>query len=189
MYRNVYIGIPLPEDITKKYINLLNKLKKPAILPESEVESYENDIPHITLYFLGNQLEEGVEKIKESLLNIDIKIRNNEINIGGFGIFKKKERSIAYLRIRKTKELTALYKNLEENLKSFYFEKRAFIPHLTLSRKINSKNSKSIQMLKAETGKINWKFKLNTICLFGRDSKTRRIRTLERIYLHNTDIK
>src|SRR3989344_5690460 len=136
MYRNVFIGIPLPRNISKKYTSLLKKLKRPGIWQELEVESYEKDIPHITLYFLGNQ-EEDVEKVKKLLLNSELIIRNIEIN-----------------------------------LKSFYFEKRAFVPHLSLSRKINSKNTKSIQMIKEKTGKINWKFKADTICLLGRDSKT-----------------
>ena len=188
MYRNVFIGIPLPRNISKKYTSPLKKLKRPGIWQELEVESYEKDIPHITLYFLGNQ-EEDVEKVKKLLLNSELIIRNIEINIGGFGIFKKGEESVAYLRVRKTKELAALYKNLERNLKSFYFEKRAFVPHLSLSRKINSKNTKSIQMIKEKTGKINWKFKADTICLLGRDSKTGKQLILYRIRLPKAEIK
>ncbi|HLB51522.1 2'-5' RNA ligase [candidate division WWE3 bacterium RIFCSPHIGHO2_12_FULL_38_15] len=183
MYRNAFVGVLLPNNIAKKYISLLKKLKGSGNISDVELESLENDIPHITLYFLGDQSEEGINKINKTLSDLDLILKNIKIEIDGLGMFKKQNDSVAYLKVRKTKELSGLYTSLEKNLKNIYFERRPFVPHLTLSRKFNVNNSELLQKLKSESENIKWVFNTTTLNLFGRESKSEKMKILAKIQL------
>jgi|SRR3989344_9321788 len=182
IYTNTFIGIPLPDNISKKYLKLLEKLKTLGL----EVELHENDISHITLYFLGNQSAKNIDKVKKLLVQSIYKNKtgNIQVLIENLSSFSKPENVVVYLEVAASEKLKLAYQSLASLLKDFHYENRSFIPHITISRKFTTQNhlyNKS--KLSKETEKIKWEFTAKEICLFGRSKANSKMQILYKLML------
>lgn len=90
---------------------------------------------HITLKFIGEQDEEKVEAIQESLARISA--RAPEIHFRGYGFFPNpKSARVFWVGMKAGAELGALATAIDEKMPALGIskEERAFSPHLTLAR-------------------------------------------------------
>ena len=145
---NAHIGILLPENLRKK-INKLNPFNK-------------TDKLHITLYFLGNTKYKNLGKIFNETRNDINKLIGTQLKINGTGKFKHTNSEILYLKVNKSKILDKTYKSLKKKLKSYHYEKRNYVPHITLKR--DKEKIKTAKTLK----NFEQSFKITNIALLGR---------------------
>jgi len=90
---------------------------------------------HVTLKFIGEQPEDSVEKIKQTLSAIDA--ATTEIQFRGYGFFPTpKSARVFWIGMEAGPQLGALAAAIDERLSALGVaeENRSFSPHLTLAR-------------------------------------------------------
>jgi RNA 2',3'-cyclic 3'-phosphodiesterase len=90
---------------------------------------------HVTLKFIGEQLDESVEQIKRALSAIDAQA--TEIRFRNYGFFPTpKSARVFWVGMEASAELAELAAAIDEKLSALGIprETRAFSPHLTLAR-------------------------------------------------------
>ncbi len=145
----VFISINLPEQIRKEISKEFEKLEHSGFVAGNFVNK--NNI-HLTLKFLGNISEELAEKIKKSLLEINLS--KFEVSVGEIGFFPSEQ----YVRViwvgLIADELKKLKEIIDRNLLEIGINSdgREFSSHITVARvkKIKDKDSflKKIKELK-----------------------------------------
>jgi len=97
---------------------------------------------HITLKFIGEQLEPAVEQIKQVLSTIESSAP--EIHFRGYGFFPTaKSARVFWIGMEATPQLAALAAAIDDKMPALGISKedRAFGPHLTLARGAGSSGS------------------------------------------------
>jgi 2'-5' RNA ligase len=90
---------------------------------------------HVTLKFIGEQLEPAIERIKAALSTIEASPA--EIHFRGYGFFPTaKSPRVFWVGIEADPQLAALAREIDERIAPLGIPKedRAFSPHLTLAR-------------------------------------------------------
>jgi 2'-5' RNA ligase len=97
---------------------------------------------HVTLKFIGEQPEEAVEKIKQSLSTMRASV--TEINFRGYGFFPTaRSARVFWVGMEGGPHLSALAATIDEHLFALGVAKedRVYTPHLTLARAAGSSGS------------------------------------------------
>lgn len=90
---------------------------------------------HVTLKFIGEQPDDSVEKIRQTLSTIDA--NSTEIHFRNYGFFPTpKSARVFWIGMEAGPQLAALAGSIDQNLSAFGIAKetRTFSPHLTLAR-------------------------------------------------------
>lgn len=130
----VFIAAGLPKEICDEIGKIINELKKQKFSVRwASAEAY-----HVTLHFLGEQDEEGIELIKDILAKVVPKYKQAKVKLGKLNYFPSAQapRVIHLELLEEGSELMNLQKELGKELIKNRFEtdKRKWIPHITLGR-------------------------------------------------------
>ena len=95
-----------------------------------------SDLFHATLAFLGNVEASRVAEIEELLADACSGHAPFETTLGALGSFGRKSRATLWQGFAETGEFKALARDVQEALRSagFDFDRKGFIPHITLMR-------------------------------------------------------
>jgi 2'-5' RNA ligase len=168
-YLSSFVGIPLPEEF-KFALRQLNE-RLILIMPELNIADVETS--HITLYFLGNQKAEVLEKVFAEIRDIPMPV-GAWVSLSGAGVFDTEKSKALYIKAQLPAEILELREKLKKILTRYRpddpFE---FEPHLTIARV----NERDIEKLAAVNDKIthllnnvsNWNFPLPELAIYGRD--------------------
>jgi 2'-5' RNA ligase len=111
MIFNTFVGLILPPEIKGEYLRLSKYLEilglKPPLI---------NYIPHITLYFLGNQEEKNIPEIKMILQSKNHILDNNYIETGEIEMFWHKNQAIIVFSLINCEFIYTLNTELEKAL-------------------------------------------------------------------------
>jgi len=93
---------------------------------------------HMTIRFIGEANDLQIEKIKEVLDKIVLKVNPFELLVGNLGIFTRKKTNILWIGIEENPVLSQLHKELSTLLKEakLPFYDKFFMPHITLGRRV-----------------------------------------------------
>ncbi|MFC1722317.1 RNA 2',3'-cyclic phosphodiesterase [Patescibacteria group bacterium] len=171
IYKNVFIGIPLPKKFEVDYFELINSLK--SISPNLSYPKKEN--PHLTILFLGDQEEKHFKNISTQIEKYLILLKNVKIKLSGIGSFGSNSPKVCFIKAIKNHQVGKFREDLCDELKTILpKELKGFIPHLTLARVNSYKTSKELAKNMAEfseiVSKIYWEFEIEEIYLYGRTS-------------------
>ncbi|AEY66455.1 RNA 2',3'-cyclic phosphodiesterase [Clostridium sp. BNL1100] len=92
---------------------------------------------HLTLRFIGEQNMQQVENLKQ-VLKDSARISEFELRLDKLGNFRKGNRSIIWVGLKKSLQLQQLYNNMENSLSQngYQKEERSYNPHITLAREV-----------------------------------------------------
>ena len=123
-----------------------------------------SDLFHVTLAFLGEVDGTRVASIEELLVDACAGHPPFETALGALGSFGKKSRATLWQGFAETAEFKALARDVRDGLLSagFEFDRKGFIPHVTLMRNANL-TSGTLPMPSVATGTIE------TVTLFSSD--------------------
>lgn len=123
----LFLAIELPEEQRQDLFSLAKPLVHVRQVGQHQL--------HLTLKFLGEQKEEDLQDIIDSLTPATLHPQFN-LKISGTGIFKKAGRpAVIWAGINHSSQLVRLHKKLDQLLVHYAAkEKRAFSPHITLAR-------------------------------------------------------
>jgi 2'-5' RNA ligase len=149
-----FIAIDLTPEIKKELYYLVSNLKPAAM----NIKWVASENYHLTLKFIGETTEEGVERIKSALDELVKKHRQFPLTIKGTGSFPpgQSRLRVVWVGVSAGPEFRALQADLEELLrkKNFSTEDRPFSPHLTIGR---ARSPQKQERLKAELDKLSQK--------------------------------
>lgn len=133
----LFIAVHLEEEVKDQIEALINRLSHYAT--QGRFVSKEN--LHLTLEFLGEIEEERVAVLKE-MLN-DLAYTSFPLKMTELGHFTSRKGNIYWLGLEPSEELYALQRLLHRQLleKQFEVEDRAFLPHITIARKLKFKGN------------------------------------------------
>jgi len=136
----IFIALLLPEE-TKKYM----EAQKESILPICSGGNFScRDNYHLTLRFLGEQNEDVIEQISNTVAKTASQISPFELKISGWGKFAKGEQNVLWLGLQKpVPTLNSLYDTLQKELAQVGYppEQKPFSPHLTIARQVRFKEA------------------------------------------------
>lgn len=92
---------------------------------------------HLTLHFFGDTRSEDLEKIRVSMLSVNIRKGPFQVDVAGLGAFPDRHRPrVLWLGLSPEEPLRALGRACRDALErhGFATESRAFAPHLTIGR-------------------------------------------------------
>ena len=128
-----FIGLPLDEEYQEKLESIVKKSK---IILSSKISWTKKGNWHLTLCFLGDLPNTKVDVLKNRLK--DIKFPSFELKAGLGGFFPSLKRpKVMWVGLEKgteeSKELAQKISNILNKL-NIEFDKKEFIPHLTIGR-------------------------------------------------------
>ncbi|WP_017416432.1 RNA 2',3'-cyclic phosphodiesterase [Clostridium tunisiense] len=93
---------------------------------------------HMTIRFIGEAEDLQIDKIKEVLDKVVLKVNPFELQLSNLGIFTRKKTNILWIGIEENPILSQLYRELSTLLKEakLPFYDKVFMPHVTLGRRI-----------------------------------------------------
>lgn len=96
---------------------------------------------HITLRFLG-EVEENILPDIEDVLEGMRKPTPFGVEVSGLGTFEKKRQCVLYAAVQSVKKLALLSDDITQKMEplGLTFEKRAYMPHVTVARLRSTKN-------------------------------------------------
>jgi RNA 2',3'-cyclic 3'-phosphodiesterase len=139
--KRTFVAIEISPD--NKLLNVYNHLKQ-AFLSEN-MRWVDSNHFHITLFFLGETLDEQIPSIISKIEQSVTGISSFDLVLKGFGVFPAAMNpNVLWLGIEKNEELLKLKSSIDKVLEPFGFkaEKRKFTPHLTIARvkEVENKN-------------------------------------------------
>ena len=122
-----FICIDFPSDVIKEVARIQEIIDKKNFTGKLiELENL-----HLTLKFLGHITPETLDKVKESLSNINFPKLNLQLSEVGTFNYKGKPR-IVWIKI--TGNIFDLQKKIDESLKDLFPNEERFMSHLTIAR-------------------------------------------------------
>lgn len=132
----LFIAILINEELQARSAQLQNRLKPQLASPA--IRWVKPESLHFTLRFLGEQPEERLTAIRDSIQEAIQNQPGFEIRLGGLGVFPNFRRpAVLWLGVESgATEMRTLFQRLEQALtaRGFQPEPREFHPHLTLAR-------------------------------------------------------
>jgi 2'-5' RNA ligase len=121
-----FVAIPMPEDAAARLAGLTRGLTVGRRVPEENL--------HLTLAFLGDVTDEGLEELHETLSAI--RAAPVELTFCGLGTFGDDRPRALWAAVAAAPELAALQKQVEKASRKAGLapEARRFVPHVTLVR-------------------------------------------------------
>lgn len=150
--KRVFIAIGLSENIKGVLGDLLLELKRNY--RGAPIRFIKADGFHITLYFLGNQDENSIQKIIALMKETVSQYKKVKFRLGDLGFFPNQIRPrvlwIGRKELNKYETLKNLQKDLGKRLQKLKIkvDKRPWHPHITLGRIRGRINSQAIQKIK-----------------------------------------
>ena len=129
----LFVALNLPKK-ERDRIYRVSKILRECELPVRWVEPKHY---HMTLKFLGEVIEDRLEKVQDALDKVASKTTHLDLTVGGFGTFPTIRRpQVIWVGIEPSPALRCLKQDVEWALMGCGFERetRAFHPHLTLGR-------------------------------------------------------
>ena len=126
-----FIAIPLPDNIKRDIRDRIDSFGKTHI----SITPYNN--LHLTLYFLGDILEEAVDKISEKLRNLSRTRAEFVLRFRGVDAFRDRRGDVKVIFIPLIEGLEAvrgLYREVGMLIKPYIKEEKEYTPHLTIGR-------------------------------------------------------
>lgn len=130
----VYIAIDFENQVKDYFDKITSSIKEHCI----EGSFTRKNNLHMTIRFIGEIDEVQVDKIKEVLDKVVLKITPFELLVGNLGIFTRKKTNILWIGLEENPVLTHLHKELSTLLKEekIRFYDKIFMPHITLGRRV-----------------------------------------------------
>ena len=156
-----FIAIDFTKEVKKEILSVqksvAEKSSKGNFTPEENF--------HLTLRFIGEIDEYGMESLADAVRETGLRFRGFELNINSLGFFPRGDKSIVWVGVEKNKSLDMLYNNLEKNLmrEGFRKERQNFTPHITIGRDVDLKMS--YDKTKAAVDMQNISVKVDSITL------------------------
>jgi 2'-5' RNA ligase len=128
-----FIAIPLPS-VVQQQVSVLQQQLRP-LFPELKNVKTEN--LHLTLHFLGDQSEELLAEIGQTMLSIGQKKKIFNVELKGLGCFPNLRRPrVLWLGVEPQTELIDIYQHLAAELSKLglTIDKQPYRPHLTIGR-------------------------------------------------------
>ncbi len=121
-----FIAIPMPEDAAARLANLVRGLSVGRRVPEENL--------HLTLAFLGDVSDDGLEELHDALSGI--RARPVELRFQGLGTFGDDRPRAVWAAVAAEPALLDLQKQVERAARKAGLspEVRRFVPHVTLVR-------------------------------------------------------
>lgn len=178
----IFIGVPFPKEVKDYLYELEGTVKLTA--RGGNFTHYDNF--HLTLSFIGEVNPSEIDRLSDILLEGVSRHSTLELNIGGLGSFKRKEKHIVFCEvINGLKPLKALQHDLEQKLleEEFLIDvKGKFKPHITLGREVKLQDVSLLQPLKSYPHPV----KVDHITLF---ESTRVAGVLTYVPLYDANLK
>lgn len=172
MYSSYFIGIPLSLKFQQDFEDLLTDISKIS----SFFKTTYPKTPHITVCYLDKQSNSNLPKIAENVsthLNI---LKGVELSISGLGYFGGDVPKIMFLNVQQQPQLQEFNQIISKSL-SVYSKtsnKLPFYPHITVAWVGNPKAQAIFKAsrleLESRLKKVNWKFDITELVLYGVDS-------------------
>ena len=130
----VFISVSVPKEIV-----LIKKMLKSTIDTKGVKISWVRDGKmHLTLRYIGNTTEDSIDSINNAIHNVIADTSIINLSISGTGSFAKRNiENTLWLGIKgEIDKLNQLVLNINNKLEplGYPFEKREFLPHITLAR-------------------------------------------------------
>ena len=173
-YTSCFIGVPLPNKFQKEFERLLADVGN--LHPNWEIVYPKT--PHITIYYLDKQSQNVLPAIA-SIIQTKINFLNKLVlSINGFDCFNRQDprEGIVFLTITYSVGLVDFNRELTNALTQYYSSDNnlPFHPHITIARVSTSTNrsniKNSVSLINQQISKINWRFPITEIVLYGVDS-------------------
>ena len=121
-----FVAIPMPEDAAARLAGLARGLTVGRRVPEENL--------HLTLTFLGDATDEGLEELHDTLSGI--RAAPVELHFEGLGVFGEDRPRALWAAVAADAGLMALQKQVERaaRMAGLTPEARRFVPHVTLAR-------------------------------------------------------
>jgi len=158
----VFVAIELEDDVKADLASVQDELKKD--IEKGNFTSTDNF--HLTLRFIGEVDEGGVQSIKEAIDETAKTATPFDLHLSQLGSFPKKNKEILWAGVAGDLEnLHSLHDKIEEELASKNFKKdtRLYTPHITLGR--NLRLNEEVDQLKNKTDVPASTIKVNQLSL------------------------
>jgi len=134
-----FIALPIPRDTANQLGDLAAKMSyqdKSSAVRWVDQENY-----HITLAFLGEQEQEGLESLAEQL-DYSLSQTEFQVDLSHPQPFPETRPKLLAVMVDKSPEIVLLHQQVSSAIKAaaLRIDKRKFIPHVTLGRYRHSRN-------------------------------------------------
>jgi 2'-5' RNA ligase len=121
-----FVAIPMPEDAAARLAGLVRGLSVGRRVPEENL--------HLTLAFLGEVTDEGLEELHEALSGL--RAAPVELRFEGLGVFGEERPRAVWAAVAPEPGLLDLQRRVERAARKagLSAEARRFVPHVTLAR-------------------------------------------------------
>lgn len=173
-YTSCFIGVPLPKKYQRKFERLLDNVGK--LHPNWEI-TYPKT-PHITVYYLDKQSQDGFPTIASVIQTRMSILKNLVLAVNGFDYFTKNDPrgGIVFLDIVYPPAFVDFNRDITDKLSQYYSADNnpPFHPHMTVARVNSLKDEPSLKndvsYIEHKIDNINWRFPITEIVLYGVDS-------------------
>lgn len=147
----LFIAINFTNEVKDYLYKTIMELKQQSV--SGNFSQKEN--MHLTLAFLGEVPDSGIENIESAMDRVNGK--GFKIEISGFGNFRNRGEKLYWRGIKENKDLNSLQKSLIDKLKedNIEFDEKPFKPHITLGRRCIMKTGFSEDDFAANLQTIN----------------------------------
>jgi len=131
--KRTFVAIKIP--VAKQKMEIINKIR--GSLKNEKIKWVESWNLHITLFFLGDTLDDVIQPLAEKLEKQLNQVKYFKLRLKGLGVFQSvRNPKVIWIGINKSPELQMLKNEIDTIMVDFGFkaEEREFKAHLTLGR-------------------------------------------------------
>ena len=158
--RRLFVGIPLSKELKKRLVREMEGFPKEASLLTREENL------HVTVFFLGFVHEEQVADVCARVGAVCADIESFELEFTGLKLMESDENpKMIWLEGTASEGLKKLREEIEKEFASFITEKKAYRPHITLS-KIKKQKWLALAEKLVLKEKLHLMEPVDTVCVF-----------------------
>jgi len=171
-YTSCFIGIPLPARFQVSLAALSLEIHK--LCPNLNMADITSS--HITVYYLDEQSQMNLAEIISKVEDDKYLLHGSYLHVGGIGLFTPERPKVLYFQVALEPSLVDFNAEISKILGQYSAleNKLAFTPHITIGR-IPAEALREFELHKNEInlllGKIAWSFEIETIAIYGVDSR------------------
>ena len=132
--KRLFIGIPIESDIAAKEAGIW---RNDRLLNQNRMNWVSKENWHVTLYFLGNTEESGIELLQQLIRQSFSSFQAFRTHLNGVGVFPHEQNpKVLWAGLENLENLMPNYTKLGDLLAAFGFpfDSKPLKPHLTLAR-------------------------------------------------------